>query len=110
MKVNYINIHSRNIDDVVNFLNIQFNFKIESRGEGNIVLIKEEYYLRNSGMQLNMIILNLINSLIQVDIVSSGGELTNLLWKNSELYFVESVESEIIKFCDTLNIKVEKTN
>ncbi|MFH1049608.1 MAG: DUF6054 family protein [bacterium] len=93
MKISKYKLHSQNLDKLINYLKTQFQFSYENQSTDMSVLAAEKFYFRNNSTQLNLLILKVKNSIIEIDVIggAGGSGLLNInLW--SEKSFIKKAE------------------
>jgi len=73
MEISKYKIMTHDLDQVVNYLADHLPFDYENHSAEMSVLAQEEYHLRSSSTQLNMLIAKRIEDSIQIDIMGSAG-------------------------------------
>ena len=109
MNISRIRISEDNLDRLVNFLIQELRFDYENHSVDMTILASEDYYLRNTSAQLNMIILKKEESSVLIDIIGAGGG-TGFFFTNfgSEKAFIKKAIKVIGRYCAANGIKVKE--
>jgi hypothetical protein len=109
MEISKYRLSTSNLDQVVNFLVANLPFDYENHSKDMSVLAQEEYHLRSSSTQLNMIIAKRQEDIILLDIMgmAGGAGMFNFDF-GSEKGYLRKVCVVLERYCEEFGLGIEE--
>jgi hypothetical protein len=109
MKISKLQLSDKNPDAIVEFLLQEMTFDYENHSTDMYVLAKEVYYFRTKSKQLNMIVLKMKNSVMEIDLIGCAGGrgLLNITF-GSEASFVSNAQELLQRYAREKDLKLEE--
>ncbi|MEO6693448.1 MAG: DUF6054 family protein [Saprospiraceae bacterium] len=100
MKISRFKVSKTIQTKLISYLTTSFSFEYKNIVPEITILAKEEFYFRTGSNQLNLIVINTIDSYLYIDIIGGGGGkgLFGITW-GSEMEFVRKTQNMIKEFC-----------
>ena len=109
MNISRFKIFTTDRRKIIDYLKDHFSFEYEKHSSNMSILADEQFYFRNSSTQMNMVILKIEKSSIDIDIIGGAGGrgLLNIdLW--SEKSYIKQVSKILVQFSEEFKIKMEE--